>query len=73
MFFRWRSWRRDAVTTCACEPEWPGLRAELDGHEVRGVPSPDGDSPMVAMLGLRARCAGCGAHYPHGWAVADRH
>ncbi|GGP59144.1 hypothetical protein [Saccharothrix coeruleofusca] len=69
MFFRWRS-GRGAVTTCACEPEWPGLRASLDGHEVVGVPSPEGSSPMVHMLGLVARCSGCGAHYPHGWVVA---
>ncbi|WP_147455286.1 hypothetical protein [Saccharothrix australiensis] len=73
MFFRWRPGRRGAVTTCACAPEWPGLRAELDGHEVSGVPSPGGASPMVLMLGLVARCTGCDAVYPHGWAVAERH
>ncbi|MBB5955018.1 hypothetical protein FHS29_001588 [Saccharothrix tamanrassetensis] len=73
MFFRWRPLRRTAVTTCACPTEWPELRADLDGHEVRGVPSPGGSSPLVLMLGLVATCAGCGAHYPHGWAVAERH
>ncbi|MFI9814913.1 hypothetical protein [Saccharothrix variisporea] len=72
MFFRWRTSRRNEVTTCACEPEWPELRATLDGHEVRGVPSPEGSSPMVLFLGLVATCARCGAVYPHGWAVAAR-
>lgn len=71
MFFKWRSFRRDVVT-CACEPEWPALRASLDGHDVAGVPSPDGSSPLVLMLGLVAFCAGCGAEYPYGWAVAGR-
>jgi hypothetical protein len=69
MFFKWRS-RRGAVTTCACSPEWPRLVSSLDGHQVEGVPSPEGSSPLVWMLGLEARCAGCGAAYPHGWAVA---
>jgi hypothetical protein len=71
MFFKWRSFRR-GVVTCACQPEWPGLRASLDGHEVTGVPSPEGSSPLVLMLGLVARCTGCGAEYPYGWAVAAR-
>lgn len=71
MFFKWRWGRRDVVT-CACEPEWPGLLAEVDGQPVAGVPSPDGSSPLVLMLGLTASCAGCGARYPHGWAVAGR-
>ncbi|QFZ23349.1 hypothetical protein [Saccharothrix syringae] len=71
MFFKWRSSRR-GVTTCACSPEWPGLRAELDGHQVPGRPSPGGSSPLVLMLGLVASCTGCGAEYPHGWAVAER-
>ncbi|XVV03136.1 hypothetical protein ACQPW3_38305 [Actinosynnema sp. CA-248983] len=72
MFFRWRTSRRAEVTACACEPEWPELRATLDGHEVRGVPSPEGSSPLVWQLGLVASCARCGAVYPHGWAVAGR-
>lgn len=71
MFFKWRSFRR-GVVTCACEPEWPGLRAVLNGHEVAGVPSPEGSSPLVLILGLAASCTGCGAEYPYGWAVADR-
>jgi hypothetical protein len=36
------------------------------------VPSPEGSSPLVLMLGLSASCTGCGADYPYGWAVADR-
>ncbi|GAB2981029.1 hypothetical protein [Saccharothrix stipae] len=71
MFFKWRAFRRDVVT-CACEPEWPGLRARVDGADVAGVPSPEGSSPLVLMLGLTACCTGCGAEYPYGWAVAPR-
>ncbi|MGM1060788.1 hypothetical protein [Saccharothrix sp. Mg75] len=71
MFFRWRRFGRDVVT-CACEPEWPGLRSSLDGHELAGVPSPGGSSPLVLVLGLEASCTGCGATYPHGWATTGR-
>lgn len=71
MFLKWRSFRR-GVTTCACSPEWPALRALVDGHEVAGVPSPEGSSPLVVMLGLVASCTGCGAEYPYGWKTAAR-
>ncbi|MEU5691188.1 hypothetical protein [Actinosynnema sp. NPDC020468] len=70
MFFRWRSGGSE-VTTCACTPEWPELVSSLDGHPVRGVPSPGGSSPMVLMLGLVAVCGRCAARYRGGWAVAD--
>ncbi|MEV0678378.1 hypothetical protein AB0I60_17860 [Actinosynnema sp. NPDC050436] len=72
MFLRWRSFRRGEVSTCACSPEWPGLRSELGGHELRGVPSPGGSSYLVLQLGLVATCTGCGADYPHGWKPASR-
>ncbi|MBW4716104.1 hypothetical protein [Saccharothrix obliqua] len=72
MFLRWRSSRRGSVTVCACTPEWPGLRSEMGGHELRGVPSPGGSSPLVWQLGLVATCTGCGARYPDGWAPAPR-
>ncbi|MBB4963032.1 hypothetical protein [Saccharothrix violaceirubra] len=71
MFFKWPFGRGNKITTCACVPEWPGLVAEQAGHHVTGVPSPEGSSPMVMMLGLVAHCTGCGARYPHGWRVAD--
>jgi hypothetical protein len=64
--------RRDELTTCACEPEWPGLETELDGHRMRAEPSPEGSTPMVLMLGLRAYCTRCRARYPFGWTVGDR-
>ncbi|AXX33791.1 hypothetical protein KCV87_23595 [Actinosynnema pretiosum subsp. pretiosum] len=71
MFLSWRRGKRDEIITCSCEPDWPELVSDLDGHPVRGLPSPDGSSPMVMMLGLVAKCARCGARYPHGWTVAD--
>ncbi len=72
MIFRW--WRRrvHVPTACACEPEWPGLVTELDGHRMPALPDPGGSGVLVLTLGLVAHCTGCSARYPSGWRVADR-
>ena len=72
MLFNVFRWGRKGVTTCACSPEWPGLVTELDGQRLTGVPKPDGNATLVSFLGLKAHCTGCGAEYPHGWAVQGR-
>jgi hypothetical protein len=60
MFTKWFR-ARAGLVTCACEREWPGLFTEMNGQRIAAVPSPEGSSYLVTMLGLVAHCAGCGA------------
>jgi hypothetical protein len=56
---------------CRCEPEWPELETEANGHRLPAIAS-DQLSPITAgVLGeLEARCAKCHATYPGNWLLA---
>ncbi|PRY43718.1 hypothetical protein [Umezawaea tangerina] len=70
MFSKWFRGPAD-LTSCACEPEWPGLVTEIEGERIAVVPA-EASSVLVGMLGLVARCSGCSARYPYGFHTAAR-
>ncbi|MCS7483861.1 hypothetical protein ACFFQW_32675 [Umezawaea endophytica] len=71
MFSQWFRGGEAEMTTCACDPEWPGLVTEAYGEPLEAVPA-EASSVLVGMLGLVAHCTGCRARYPYGFHTAAR-
>jgi len=71
MFSNWFRGESTDLTSCACDPEWPGLVTEAYGEPLQAVPA-EASSVLVGMLGLVARCTGCSARYPYGFQTAAR-
>jgi hypothetical protein len=51
-----------SAATCTCRPPWPRLNIVIDGGRYEVQPAA-AVTPTSALF--RARCAGCGAEYPH--------